>query len=176
MAQLAELEGEPEIELIRGSLYNTSRAVTKWEEAQREPMRSFGVDPGRFSEYLRYLQMIPKFEWLKETLAEMTALGTNWDTYGAEPPGRNALSRADEILLMLRRSSLLPTKVVASSEGGVAICFIEGDRYADIECLNTNETLAVTYKGTDEPVVWEIRNNQDGLRDAIERIHAHFTA
>jgi hypothetical protein len=176
MPQLVEVEGDPEVELIRGSLYNASRAVTKWQEAQREPVRSFGVDPERFSGYLQYLQMIPKFEWLKEKLAEMTALEANWDTYGAEPPGRNALSRAEEILLILRGQSLLPTKVVASSEGGVAICFIEGDRYADIECLNTNETLAVTYRGTDEPVVWEIRNNQDGLRDAIERIYAHFAA
>jgi hypothetical protein len=176
MPQLAQLEGEPEIELIRGSLYNTSRAVTKWEEAQREPTGSLSVDPERFFGYLRYLQMIPKFESLNERLAEMTALEVDWDTYGAKPPSKRALSMAGEILLILRGMSLLPTKVVPSSEGGVSICFIEGDRYADIECLNTNETLAVTYRGTDEPVVWEVRHNQDGLRDAIERIHAHFTA
>ena len=53
----------------------------------------------------------------------------------------------------------------------MAICFVNEQRYADIEFLNSGEILAVTYTGVAEPNVWEI--NDGILDDAIERIHTH---
>jgi hypothetical protein len=40
---------------------------------------------------------------------------------------------------------LLPTRVVASAEGGVAICFMNDDKYADIEFLKPPSTTVALH-------------------------------
>ena len=75
---------------------------------------------------------------------------------------------------MLESVPLVPTRIVPSAEGGIAVCFVHGDRYADLECLNSGEILAVTYRGVAEPLVWEVAPESATLRTAIEHIRAHF--
>ena len=175
MAQVAyalQLDAEPEREVVRASLNTSTPAITRREEALSAPQQWVASDRNRFRQYFKGLQVIPIFKKAEERLQEMASLQANWDTYGAAPPSGNARARARTILAALRDLTFPPTKVVASSEGGVAICFVAGDHYADIESLNTGEILAVKYVGAGEPDVWEV--NPDNLVETIEQIRAHF--
>jgi len=126
--------------------------------------------------YWRDLQLTPTFERMKESLMRLGQLPPGWDSYSADPPNRDAQVSAWQVISALESRALPPTRVVASSEGGVAICFVKGNRYADIECLNSGEILAVMYEATNEPHAWEISGRGGELIGAIEQIRAHFTA
>lgn len=151
-----------------------------------EPIPS-GVDAVTWS-YDEFLQRILEahagsefwrslpFELARKQLGELTTLGPDWDSYGAEPPNETAVDAAERILELLRTMSIPPTRVVASSEGGVAICFAEEDRYADFECFNDGDIAAVRFRGTERPIVWEVPPEDDHIKAAIEQIRAHFTA
>jgi len=74
-------------------------------------------------------------------LDHLRTLPDDWDGYGAETPSEEAISLARMVLDAIHEteSAIEPTRVVASAEGGVVVCFARGDRYADIECFNSGE-------------------------------------
>jgi hypothetical protein len=124
--------------------------------------------------YLLNMYLRPKFQKAQKDLNDMSDLSWNWDTYGADPPAPQTINQALELLVHLEQRSFAPTRVVPSAEGGVAVLFTRGDRYADIEFLNTGEVLAVTYAGKAEPDVWEIA--QEPLEPTVERIRNHLAS
>jgi hypothetical protein len=89
---------------------------------------------------------------------------------GAESPSEAAAAWASDMLEQLARDRFPPTHVVASAEGGVAICFVHGDKYADVEFLNSGEILGVVSNRRDRPVVWEVDQNSAGLARASARV------
>ena len=123
---------------------------------------------------LEYMMLISLSGRLQKKINDMKNLKPNWDTYGAEPPESEAKNVARELLVCMERRRFLPTDAVASTEGGVALSFMSENRYADIECLNTGEILAVTVIGQEEPVVWEVAKSNASFIEAIERIHDHI--
>jgi hypothetical protein len=125
------------------------------------------------SEFWRFFQL---FSQAERQLHELARRGPNWDSYGAEPPNDSAFSTDGKIVAMLRSMSVPPTRIVASSEGGVGICFVREDRYADFECFNTGEIVAVRYTGKGEPYAWDIAPEDRAIKAAIEQIRAYFSA
>jgi hypothetical protein len=87
-----------------------------------------------------------------------------------EPPSPLTLARARAVLHQLETEGLEPTRVVSSAEGGVAICFVSGDKYSDIECLNSEEILGVVSNRRDHPIVWKIDPSASGFARAAARI------
>ena len=94
----------------------------------------------------------------------------------AEKPSDYAIAWASAMLDQLLVDELLPTRVVASAEGGVAICFVNGDNYADIEFLNTGEILGVVSNRRDRPTAWEVDANSAGMAGASARIRDFIDA
>ena len=88
----------------------------------------------------------------------------------ADPPSELALAWANVVINQLCDDNLLPTRIVASAEGGVGICFVDGNRYADIECLNTGAILGVISNRSDRPIVWSVQQDARGIARASERI------
>lgn len=103
---------------------------------------------------------------------KLRAIRTNQALWpeGAQAPSGYACDWASIMLQRLQRERLLPTRVVASAEGGVAICFIDGNKYADVEFLNTGEILGVTSDRRNRPVVWEAEPSASDLARATDRI------
>lgn len=95
--------------------------------------------------------------------------------FGAPPPSDIALLFARVVLDYLKELDLSPDRVIASAEGGVALCFEEGERYADIECLNTGEILGVLSNRRDRPDVWEIEQSARSIASAASRIEGFFS-
>lgn len=107
-------------------------------------------------------------------LASFRDLERGWDSYGAEPPTNAAVENARRILRVLWESEAgARIRLSPSVEGGVSIVFkASDDRYADLECFNDGEVLAITSDPGAEPIVWTVDIAADALRDAIGRITA----
>jgi len=102
-------------------------------------------------------------------LKEIATKPTLWPR-GAEAPKDFTVWWAEYVLRELRLMELLPTRVVASAEGGVAVCFVNGDKYADVECLNTGSILGVISNRHHRPLVWEVECSSRGIAQAVIRI------
>jgi hypothetical protein len=78
-------------------------------------------------------------------LDRMSGMEPDWDSYGAEPPSPGAIQSSREILNELAGALILPSAIVPSSEGGVSIYFMSGDRTAYIETDNDGSLALVMY-------------------------------
>ena len=102
----------------------------------------------------------------------MLNLQFDWNGYGSESPNEIAIEAAKEIVLTAPQLGMIPNKILPSAEGGVGICFYASDRYADIECLNTGEILAMKSDGVNRPEIWELMPNQ--YKGALEEIREYL--
>ncbi len=117
---------------------------------------------------------LPAPPWLDRAHRELRRLrddGSGWGGAPAEPPNEVAMVSAQEVLDALHGAGLEPSRIIASGEGGVAFCFVSGDRYADIEYFNSGEILAMTkvLRGGGTPRIWPVAGDDD-LREAIDTI------
>ena len=115
--------------------------------------------------------------WLQdalEALARLAQLPHNWDSYGAEPPNETALAHARDVLDAMSEADLKPSHLDPSAENGVCLSFTQGSRYADIECFNSGEILAVTSSGDGKPIVWEVPATAIDIKLAVRRIQAYL--
>ena len=88
----------------------------------------------------------------------------------AEGPTEQAINWAKVALEQLRITNTPPTRIVASGEGGAALCFVEGEKYADIESLNSGVILGVISQKGGRPIAWEIEPSASGIAGAVNRI------
>jgi len=123
-----------------------------------------------------YLSNQDRFISALNELQKTAGLQNGWDSYGAEAPTPASASIAKHILSILQQSNMPPSKVAASAEGGVGICFVEGEKYADIEIFNDGEMLATTYRGDSEARIWELESGDASITEAIKQIRAHLSA
>lgn len=107
-------------------------------------------------------------------LVELAQLQDNWDSYGAEAPEEAAIGRMRRIINRIQRYNLVPSSIDASAEGGVCVSFRHGEKYADIECFNNGEVLAVTSLNEGDAEVWEIADLDLDLERALEKLCEFF--
>lgn len=108
-------------------------------------------------------------------LREIAENPSLWPTE-AEGPSSKTIAWASRILQHLQDMELAPTRVVASAEGGAAICFVKGNKYSDLECLNTGEILGVVSNRKDRPIAWEVEQSAGGIAQAAVRIREFLNA
>src|SRR2546421_11203907 len=105
-----------------------------------------------------------------DALNDLRLLGTGWDGANSEAPNEESIYWAGRALALLRELHFQPTRVGASVEGGATISFMDGDRYADIECFNSGEILAVISDQRGKPDVWTVPAHDAEIIRALERI------
>ncbi len=100
-------------------------------------------------------------DWLQDalrTLAAIEKLPDNWDSNGAEAPNQVAIQNSGLVLTQLDKDNLKPSLIEPSTDDAVCIGFWSGSRYADVECFNDGEILAMTHdRGYSEPEIWEMQ-------------------
>lgn len=100
----------------------------------------------------------------------------NWDNYGSHPPSKDAFLIGIKVLKIAKSIKFMPTSVVPSVEGGVGITFFVEERYADIECFNSGECIAVTYNkslSNSTPDTWYIDpDKEDEIVSSLKRIQS----
>jgi hypothetical protein len=119
---------------------------------------------------------IMRFAEARQRLSTTVSLERDWDTYGAESPNDLARNLAASVLDVLEEASLPPTRLTPSAEGGIAMSFVAGDNRGEIEIYNTGEIVAATYAGQTEPTVWELKDTDVALKNAIAQIRVRLAA
>jgi len=104
----------------------------------------------------------------------LARLPQNWDSYGAPAPNGTSVANAILVLNLLESLNFDPTRILPSAEGGIGICFVQGDRYADIECSNEGEVLGIYYAGAQMPALLETDATGASISAALERIRNHI--
>ena len=117
-----------------------------------------------------------RFNEARVRLQATTMLQPGWDTYGADPPSQIARELAQKILRKLEAEALPPSRLLPSSEGGIAISFANEHGRAEIEIYNTGEIAAATYSDQDDPIVWDIDGSDSGIAAAIGQIRVRLSA
>jgi hypothetical protein len=125
------------------------------------------------SEYIR--RKIAEIEF-DHRLNRLALLRANWDTYGSEAPSREALSAAAAIAKAFISFGLIPDAITPSAEGGVALCFLRNQKYADIECFNSGEILAVRYSSHENPKAWTIQPSDVASGSTIQLFSKYLSA
>lgn len=112
----------------------------------------------------------------KQQVCLLTRLQPNWDSYGAPSPNDIAVRNAIRVLDLLQAYEMEFARVLPSAEGGVGICFVNGDHYADIECLNDGDIMGVRYTGAEMPSLIEINGTDGSIHAGLEQIRNHLSA
>ncbi len=110
----------------------------------------------------------------RRSVHALAQLRPNWDSYGAPAPNGRSIANAIRVLNLVESLNLDPTRILPSAEGGVGICFVREDRYADIECSNEGEVLGVYYIGAQMPVLLETDATDASISAALEWIRNHI--
>jgi hypothetical protein len=106
-------------------------------------------------------------------LEEFRRLEPGWDSYDAPAPSERAVAYARRILRFIWDHDLpLAPSVSPTADGGILLVFSSEPRYADIECFNNGEILALTSEGEGAPSIWPIDTEADNLTIALEQIRA----
>jgi hypothetical protein len=102
-------------------------------------------------------------------------LAPGWDSYSAPPPNETALRSARSVLRLVHEKEDVfpPVHAAPSAEGGVLLAFSgTGSKYADIECYNDGEILAILSEPACDPTIWPLTPEKAPLQAALERISA----
>lgn len=94
-----------------------------------------------------------------------------WNEARGERPNDLALRFARAILTTLKGGSLVPARVLGADER-VVLYFKSKDKYVNLECFNSGETLAVKSDGRGVPEV--ISFGADALESVIDDISAYL--
>jgi hypothetical protein len=109
-------------------------------------------------------------------LQYLASLKYNWDSYGAPKPNQISLENAARLLEHLKPFDLALVNIVPSAEGGIGLCFVNEDRYADLECSNDGEIIGVKYRGKQSPSLIETDGTDASIQAAIQQIRIYVGA
>lgn len=107
-------------------------------------------------------------------IRSLAGMKDDWDGYGAPAPNGTAFVHLHRILDLMEPSDFHSATILPSAEGGLGICFVHGNRYADIECLNDGEIIGVRYVGKEIPRLIDISGTRSSIRAALKQIREHL--
>jgi hypothetical protein len=88
-------------------------------------------------------------------------------------PNERAIANASRVLELSDVQALMRARILPSAEGGIGIHFTNGDRYADLECLNDGDILGVRYIGNQAPTLVQADATESSILSALQEIKAH---
>ena len=115
-------------------------------------------------------------EEARTKIKELGKLREGWDSYGAPIPNQASIQNALRVIGLLEAEGVPPTEILPSAEGGIGICFLRNNRYADIECSNEGDFLGVYYVGQEMPRLLEIDGSNESIAAALLYIRNHIRA
>ena len=147
-------------------------ATEDWES--RPPTKPWSRVPNSRTGTVQVTDLDVASPWLMgelRKLSKMKLLPRQWESSGAEPPNDTAIALASDVLVTLADMDFRPDHLDPSTDEGVCISFRKGNRYADVECFNTGEILAVISEDGGHPEIWE----PSGIRKAAAKINSFIS-
>lgn len=112
----------------------------------------------------------------KRQLRDISRYKQDWNTYGAEPPNARALLWASRAMdLIADMEQFAAPRVVASTQGGASICFMEGNTYASLDFFNSGEIVALRVRRPRRPGVRRVERDLESLSDCLKSLRDFFT-
>jgi hypothetical protein len=145
--------------------------VSETQRGQTKPLEHVPEQCVPSAVTLEYGKFAPHFSKLRNLLADPSLWAGDY-----EAPSEGSVEWARRFLVKFALYNIPPTRVVASAEGGTAICFVDGNKYADIESLNSGVILGALSDKHSRPIVWEIEQTALGMESAIDRIREFIYA
>ncbi|MDE0165690.1 MAG: hypothetical protein OXL36_11405 [Bryobacterales bacterium] len=97
-------------------------------------------------------------------------LQDDWDGHGAPAPNSQSAALAKSAIDIASAEGLSFDRIAPAGEGGIGLCFIRGEKYADIECLNDGEIFSALSDGRGHRDVIQVQATASGLKKATRRI------
>lgn len=116
-----------------------------------------------------------RFSNLYGELSAAQDLSDDWNSYGSPAPSAESIMFAHRVLDALRAAQIVPRKVLASAEGGVALVFTStGDNRAMIEGLNDGDLSLLLYdrSGNSKTIEWNW--NSESQADQLAALRKHL--
>jgi hypothetical protein len=146
---------------------NSTRPSEKLEEQRFLALKQSEIGSG-------YLTMLAEFSALEQQLLKVASYHAGWDSYDAEAPSSATVRSTKWLLKRMRQLGFVPSSVVASAEGGIAIYFFRSEKTAYVEYRNSGEALAAMYDRETLPVVIELDATEASSLEAITRIREYL--
>ena len=81
---------------------------------------------------------------------------------------------AHRVTAIARTEGVTCDRRVDAADGGIALCFFNGKRYADIECLNDGNVYSSLSDGQGYRNVTKVQRTNIGFLKAIQRVVEHM--
>jgi hypothetical protein len=114
-------------------------------------------------------------EALQADILDLSLLGDDWNGYGSPRPSPTAISAAWRVVRRFRSLSVIPEKVSASADGGVALIFVGVDkRRAAIESFGTDEDYVLLYdtEGNSRTLQWPL--GDEAQNKVLSELESHL--
>jgi hypothetical protein len=112
---------------------------------------------------------------VSQFIAEVESLRTlpaGWDGYESDPPNALALGACTEALLLIQS---MPTSVMPSAEGGIAIRWDGNLKHAYIEFRNDGTAISAFYGTKGEATIAEFVPSAEETSVMLKRIESFYT-
>ncbi len=142
----AEISGFTHIEDTRAEINEIQKASPQWENV----LPVFALNP-------------PKIEALRSILS-LGNLSENWDSYGSQPPNRNTIELACQLLIATAEENFIPPRVIPVSGG--AIQLIWENKPNALEIIVTPDGFVEILSSKEEEIVLEKKYKAEDLGQA----------
>jgi hypothetical protein len=100
----------------------------------------------RSTESSEYLTRFKEYEQAIEDLHSLASTRADWSSYESPAPSSESVEAAKKVLRLISGTLEMPTRILPSAEGGVAMIYISRTRNrAVIETLNNGEAYILLY-------------------------------
>jgi len=107
-------------------------------------------------------------QWIRD-------LKEDWDGEGAPVINRNAIRDAEKVVEMAEEMGFEFNCIHATLDGGVAISFINGTKYADIEFFGDDEAVVLMEDLADrDEIMFMLIDDLDETREALCKIREYI--
>ncbi|MGZ3529505.1 MAG: hypothetical protein ACXWNZ_18250 [Vulcanimicrobiaceae bacterium] len=129
---------------------------------------------GKLNESAKSSATFQRAETLKSQLGELRTLEQNWDSYGAPPPSAASIDNAELALSQSETLRVMPSAVVASAEGGAALCWDVGAKHAYFEFDNDGMAVCAMYDVVADPYIVEFEPTVQNVASALQQVRVFF--
>ncbi len=154
----------------------SDQVAVRSSSSQVWPIRSFWKDINKTQEKTQFYTREKEFWKFGKAIEDTKLLKNGWDSYEAPAPTDIAISATRQLLNALKRISFLPTTIVPSAEGGIAVYFMKGDKIVFIENFNTGDSILAMYDSNSEPQILDLVLEQLNQEQAIEKVRNYLVA
>jgi hypothetical protein len=124
----------------------------------------------------KFLQIERTYQELHSSLDACATLADNWDSYGAAKPEKHSIEAADRFLQRLFAELFMPSRVIPSAEGGMAVYFSSDNKTAYLEYRNSGEVILAMFDDHSDPIIVELTKDDADESRAVSFIRSYITS